>query len=210
MSDTPNNSKSSQSGSRNNNSRKRRYNNRNKKRNFNNKRDDNKGQVEASSSETKNTNQNRNSNTKKRFNNRNRRPKTLSPIKTNQKYDNLLEQYLIARRKFFDIHGRGKEKQLAKVERNYQLALKNLRDFEKDLKDWQIEALKEKLNAYPEDRQFSKEHDLAPNGDEVSFVGEFEDPHLLPTQKSDTWTNDSEETEGTMEDYERYKNGLVG
>lgn len=46
-----------------------------------------------------------------------RRPKTLTPARVIQKYQNLLEQYLIARKKFFEIFGRGKEKQIDKVEK---------------------------------------------------------------------------------------------
>ncbi len=138
--------------------------------------------------------------------NRNRRPKSLTPSRILQKYDNLLEQYLIARRKFFELFGRANPKQLGKADQNYKMALEALRKFEANLKeDWQIEVLKQKINSNPEDRQFTSEHNLEPKGDEVSFVGEFEDPHLLDTQKSHSWAEDSDETSGSMEDYYAYK-----
>ena len=152
---------------------------------------------------------NRPNNRKRHNQNRNRRPKTLTPSRILQKYDNLMEQYINARKKFFEIYGRGNNKQLNKVERNYQTALDNLRKFESTLKeDWQKEVLSKKIDAYPADRQFSSEHDLKPQGDEVSFVGEFEDPHLLEKQKSHSWSEDTEESIGTIDDYNAYKSSL--
>ncbi|MBT4791755.1 MAG: hypothetical protein HON90_09305 [Halobacteriovoraceae bacterium] len=152
------------------------------------------------------TNRNRRPNNRRpNGNNKNRRPKSLTPARLLQKYDNLLEQYLLARKKFFETRGRIKNKQLGKVEKNYQLCLKNLRTFEANLKDWQKETLAGKINAYPDDRQYTKEHDIEPIGDEVSFVGEFEDPHLLTTQKAEDWSQDTEESSGTIDDYNAYK-----
>lgn len=148
-------------------------------------------------------------NNKKKFtNNKNRRPKALTPARLLQKYDNLLEQYLIGRRKYFDMHGRANPKQLDKITKNYQTSLKNLRTFEEGLQDWQKEVLKEKINAYPADRQFTSDHSIEPIGDEVSFVGDFEDPHLLPTQKAEEWSKDTEESSGSIDDYNSYK-GIV-
>ena len=149
------------------------------------------------------------SNKRRNQNNRNRRPKSLTPARILQKYDNLLDQYIVARKKFFDLFGRNNQKQLPKVEKNYQNSLKSLREFEVKLEDWQREVLDKKINAYAEDREFSKNHDLKPEGDIVSFTGEFEDPHLLATQKaaqeSSQWSKDTEESQGTIEDYQKYK-----
>lgn len=158
----------------------------------------------------RNKNNNNNSgggNNKKRHHNknRNRRPKSLTPARILQKYDNLLEQYVVARRKYYELFGRAGGKQLDKVERNYQTSLKNLRDFEDKLEDWQREVLDQKINLYKEDRDYSTNNNISPEGDTVSFTGEFEDPHLLPTQKATEWSKDTEESEGTMEDYEKYK-----
>lgn len=137
--------------------------------------------------------------------NRNRRPKSLTPARILQKYDNLMEQHIVARRKFFEMHGRAQGKQLDKIEANFKKSLDSLRRFEDGLKDWQLEVLKEKIDAYPEDRQYSSAHELSPKGEEVSFSGEFEDPHLLPTQIEADFSGDTEESIGTMEDYKNYK-----
>lgn len=178
-------SENSNSQKKNNNNR-RRHNNRNRNNN-------------------KNSNNNRNPNNRRRNFSKNRRPKSLTPTKVLQKYDNLMEQYLIARRKYFDTHGRNSTRNLAKVEKNYMEALRKLREYETKLEDWQKEILSKKVDGYNPDREYSSNHELKPEGDIVSFTGEFEDPHLLVTQKDHQWSEDTEESTGTMEDYEKYK-----
>ena len=143
---------------------------------------------------------------RKRKSNSNRKPKALTPAKVLLKYENLMEQYIQTRNKLFHLFGREKkQKQLEKVQRNYDKSLNDLRSYENKLNDWQKEVLDKKINAYPEDREYSKNHDLEPSGDIVSFTGEFEDPHLLPTQKAENWAEDTEESSGSMEDYQKYK-----
>jgi hypothetical protein len=137
--------------------------------------------------------------------NKNRRPKSLTPARVLQKYDNLLEQHITARKKYFELHARLKGKQLDKIENNVTKTLNDLRNFEKGLKDWQREILAEKINAYKEDRQYSSSHELEPVGDNVPFSGDFEDPHLLPTQKEADYSGDTEESQGSMADYYAYK-----
>lgn len=148
---------------------------------------------------------NRPTNKKKMGQNKNRRPKNLSPIRIIQKYDNLLDQHLIARKKFFEMHGRLAGKQLEKIEQNFTRTLEELRKFERGLRDWQKEVLEKKINNYPEDRAYSKNHNLSPDGEFVPFAGEFEDPHLLPTQASASFKEDTEESLGSMDDYYAYK-----
>ena len=187
-----------ETNSKNNSANKKSKNNRYRKNRNNNK----KKNTEVSASANNTTN-------KKSNNNRNRRPKTLTPARVLQKYDNLLEQHLIARKKFSEVHGRVAGKQLQKVVANLEKTRKNLHEYESTLqKDWQKDVIKQRLNLYPEDRQFSTTHDLEPVGDEVSFEGDFPDPHLLPTQKATSWASDTEESTGTLEDYEKYKQSL--
>lgn len=142
---------------------------------------------------------------RKKGQNRNRRPKSLSPIRILQKYDNLMDQHIVARKKYYEMHGRIAGKQLEKVEANFERTLRELRAFEASLKDWQKEVLEQKVNMYPEDRHYSSVNNISPDGERVPFSGEFEDPHLLPTQKSEQWQNDTEESIGSMEDYYQYK-----
>lgn len=143
---------------------------------------------------------------KKRRNNSSRKPKALTPARVLMKYENLMEQYIQTRKKFFDLFGREKkEKQLEKVKRSYEKSLQDLRSYETKLNDWQKEVLDKKINAYPEDRHYTTSNNIEPTGDIVAFTGDFEDPHLLVTQKSENWAADTEESSGTYEDYEKYK-----
>lgn len=144
----------------------------------------------------------------KRNSNRNRRPKSLTPSRVLQKYENLMEQHAIARKKYYEVFGRITGKQFAKVQQNFDKTLKAIVEYKNSLKDWQKEVLDKKLDFYPADRQFSTTHELEPVGDEVSFEGDFEDPHLLVTQKEHEWSKDTEESSGTYEDYKAYK-GIV-
>lgn len=137
--------------------------------------------------------------------NKNRRPKSLTPARILQKYDNLLEQHIVARRKYYEMHGRVQGKQLDKVEKNFFKTMEAIRTFEDGLKDWQRDVLKEKIDAYPEDRQYSSTHELGTKGDDVPFSGEFEDPHLLQSQIEADYSNDTEESVGTIDDYKNYK-----
>lgn len=134
---------------------------------------------------------------------KNRRPKTLSPLRVLQKYDNLLEQHLVARKKYFELYGRAHDKQLDKAEENFKQTLKQLRLFESKLTDWQKAALESKTEMYPKDTFISSSYNEETI--EVSFEGDFEDPHLLPIQKQADYSTDTEETVGTIEDYKNYK-----
>jgi hypothetical protein len=145
---------------------------------------------------------------KRSNNNRNRRPKALTPAKILQKYDNLLEQHLVARKKFSEVHGRVSGKQLNKVVSNLEKTRKSLHEYRSTLKlDWQQEIIKQRIDLYPPDRQFTTTHNIEPVGDEVSFEGDFPDPHFLPCQEK-SWADDTEESSGTQEDYEKYKQSI--
>lgn len=143
-------------------------------------------------------------NNQKRNSSKNRRPKGLSPGRLLQKYDNLLEQHLVARRKYFEMHARSSGKQLEKLVQNVERTLSELRKFESGAENWQKEILDNKINPYPEDNQYSKEHELA-EVEYVPFDGDYEDPHLLVSQKNLNWAEDTEESSGSMEDYYNYK-----
>jgi hypothetical protein len=153
----------------------------------------------------KSSNKKSNNNKKRNFKKNNRRPKSLSPSKIAQKYDNLLEQHVQARAKYFHLYGRSKKSQIEKALSLLEKTRRELHSYEKTLKDWQLEILHKKLNVYPEDRKYSTTHELSPIGEQVEFVGDFEDPHLLQTQEEASYKNDTEESAGTMDDYAAYK-----
>jgi len=157
------------------------------------------------SSNNKRKNYKKNSSFKKGSQNKNRRPKSLTPARVLQKYDNLMEQHIAARKKYYEMHARLKGKQLDKIENNLTKTLNDLRKFENGLNDWQKEVLTKKIDNLPPDRHFTSTHDLEPVGEDVPFSGDFEDPHLLTIQKEADYSEDKEETQGTMADYYAYK-----
>ena len=143
---------------------------------------------------------------KKRSNSRNRRPKSMTPSRLILKYENLMEQYLISRKKYFEYFARATGRQLEKIIKNYEHNRKELHQFESKLdKDWQKDLIRAKNDPYPQDRQYSTDHNLDSEGDNVRVTGEFFDEHLLETQKSENWAEDTEESIGTMDDYAKYK-----
>lgn len=134
-------------------------------------------------------------------------------LTTNQvlvKYDNLLEQHLITRRKYYDYFNRVDDRQLRRLERNFHESIEHLRRFEANLEPWQREALeKRKTERYRPDLTYSNNRGWNP--EEIARADfqpdENEDPHFKESQKEafDEYREDTEESEGTFEDYLKIK-----
>jgi hypothetical protein len=135
------------------------------------------------------------------------------PLTTNQvlvKYDNLLEQHLITRKKYYEYFNRVDEKQLKKLESNFFQSIEHLRRFESSLEPWQREALeKRKTERYRNDLTYSQNRGLDPNDFKPEVISEdqIEDPHFKDSQKEafEMYKDDFEESEGTIEDYLKIK-----
>jgi len=134
-------------------------------------------------------------------------------LTTNQvlvKYDNLLEQHLITRRKYYEYFNRVDDRQLYKLEKNFFDSIEHLRRFEANLEPWQREALeKRKTERYRLDLTYSNNREWNP--EEIAKANfapdENEDPHFKESQKEafEEYKEDTEESEGTYEDYLRIK-----
>lgn len=182
----------SEDNQKNSNNNKKRYNKNKKRSSYNN----------AAPKNAHSPKGNANHKRKKRYNN-NKKP--LTPEKIHAKYDNLLEQHLVARRKFFEVNGRGNSKQTEKARAHFYRSIEQLRNFEAKLKDWQKEVLEKKTELYQPDLDFSMTHNLPEHDqDHALAILADNDPHILDSQKID-FSHDTEESIGTMEDYERYK-----
>lgn len=144
-------------------------------------------------------------------NNRSRRPngRVLTSNQVMVKYDNLLEQHLIMRRKYYEFYNRVDDRQLIKLEKNFFDSIEHLRKFEASLEPWQREALeKRKTERYRLDLTYSTNHGLDPAHLKVELPAEeMEDPHFTDTQKEafEEYKEDTEESEGTFEDYLKLK-----
>lgn len=134
-------------------------------------------------------------------------------LTTNQvlvKYDNLLEQHLITRRKYYEYFNRVDERQLIRLEKNFFDSIEHLRRFEFNLEPWQREALeKRKTERYKQDLTYSNNRNWNP--EEIAAADyapdENEDPHFKDSQREafDEYAEDTEESVGTYEDYLKLK-----
>ena len=135
------------------------------------------------------------------------------PLTSNQvlvKYDNLLEQHLITRRKYYEYYNRVDERQLLRLEKNFFDSIEHLRRFEANLEPWQREALeKRKTERYKLDLTYSNNRGWNP--EEIAKADyqpdENEDPHFKDSQKEafEEYKNDTEESVGSYEDYLKLK-----
>lgn len=134
-------------------------------------------------------------------------------LTTNQvlvKYDNLLEQHLITRRKYYEYFNRVDERQLYKLEKNFFDSIEHLRRFEASLEPWQREALeKRKTERYRPDLTYSMNRGWNPEeiAKEHFEPDENEDPHFTDNQKEafEAYRDDTEESVGSYEDYLKLK-----
>jgi len=123
-----------------------------------------------------------------------------------EKYLNLLDQHLIARRKYHDLFYRAEPAQKNKLERNFFSTLNEVREFENRLAPDVRDLFEKRNNGLNPDRTYTTNHELAVEGDAVPADLEPEDPHYLQSQKIANYEGDNEESAGTMDDYLRYKN----
>jgi hypothetical protein len=142
--------------------------------------------------------------------NRSRSGRVLTTNQVLVKYDNLLEQHLITRRKYYEYFNRVDERQLYKLEKNFYDSIEHLRRFEANLEPWQREALeKRKTERYKLDLTYSNNREWNP--EEIAKANfdpdENEDPHFKESQKEafEEYKEDTEESEGTYEDYLKLK-----
>lgn len=132
-----------------------------------------------------------------------RRPPHLD--RAYEKYQNLLDQHIIARKKYFELFYRADFQQKAKLERNFYQTLFDLRDFEEKATPEISDFLKIKTNGKSPDLIYSDNHSLEKDG-KIEIIGDnFEDPHFLPSQAKANYDEDTEESVGSLEDYNKYK-----
>ena len=149
---------------------------------------------------------NSNTNNKKRRRRRRRPSDNLSLLeKLFRKYENLLEQHLVARKKYYEYFHRADPKQKVKLEGNFTRTVKELRDFEFSLEGEEKTKFMEKYDSYTLDTTYTSNRAMPIEVDRVETKGEFEDPHYLPSQAESDFSEDTEESMGTMDDYLAYK-----
>lgn len=124
--------------------------------------------------------------------------------KVERGYLNLLEKHLESRKKYFELFHRADPRQLEKLERVFYRTQSELREYEENIKPEYQEEFKAKYNGKSLDLTYSTNHEISAAGDDVE-VSDPEDPHYLPSQESSQFVEDTEESVGSIEDYQRYK-----
>ncbi len=125
-----------------------------------------------------------------------------------EKYLNLLDQHLIARRKYHDLFYRADPAQKNKLERNFYNSLHDIREFENKLSPESRILFEKRNNGLKQDNIYTTNHELPVVGENPPPVTECADPHFLQTQKLASYGDDKEESVGSAEDYLKYKNLL--
>lgn len=122
-----------------------------------------------------------------------------------RRYEYLQEQHCIARRKYFENYYKSEGAQRERSEKSFYNSLEQLRDYVSTLSPEQKEAFEKKYNGSPLDLTYSQTRNLPAQSERVKFSDKFEDPHVLKSQKETDYSSDTEESIGTLEDYQKYK-----
>jgi hypothetical protein len=124
-----------------------------------------------------------------------------------EKYLNLLDQHLIARRKYHDMFYRAEPSQKAKLERNFYNTLNDVREFENKMTPESRELFEKRNNGLAPDTIYTTNHQIVETEEKrVVPEEEIEDPHFLQSQRAADYSGDTEESAGSLDDYLRYKN----
>jgi hypothetical protein len=135
------------------------------------------------------------------------------------RYIQLVQDYVNARKKYYEMFYRADDNQIRKIEEAYYKTIDALGTFEKNLDENKREQFLSKVDMYKFDTTYSENrkyvegpqrghHGLLPIAIDVENPGDgpFEDPHILQTQiKRASFKEDKEETVGTIEDYKKIK-----
>ncbi len=123
-----------------------------------------------------------------------------------EKYLNLLDQHLIARRKYHDLFYRAEPSQKNKLEKIFYNTLNDIREFESRLAPDVKELFEKRNNGYQYDRTYTSNHEIPIEGDAVPGDLPPAEPHYLQSQIQADYKDDTEESMGSIDDYLKYKN----
>lgn len=181
-------------------------NSRNRKRNQNKKSGDEKSAFKNYQDQSKSFSEKQNRNYRARKFSKNTSKNDADEVL--RKWLNVREQYINARKKYYELFSLADNKQRIRLEKVYQTALKSLRDFEqRNQTNSNLKKNFEKVSyTYPEEKGYIQTHPEAEDsiGNTVTLDENF-DPHLKEGQMSDLYINDFDESLGSIEDYKNYK-----
>jgi hypothetical protein len=159
-----------------------------------------------------NRNNNNNNNQRPRRNggDRPRQPQNQGPRvegfeRIERNYLNLLDKHLEARKKYFDLFHRADKNQLRKLSDAFHNSAVELTNYGDKLPPEFRERFEKRFNGLTPDLTYAINHELPPEAEPVSAEGHFEDPHRLRSQIEGNFSDDTEESVGTIDDYLRVK-----
>jgi len=159
-------------------------------------------------------------NNKKKFYNKKRNNKTnnknnntqpnTNQLKPSEKIFNdwlqLIEKQIVERKKYYNIFGSEKSGQIRKQKNTYEGVVTKLINFEKKIPKHLKDRFNQLKKIYNNDTTYSTLNNIT---DEVFEPGKNEEeifsPHLKQSQIEHNYIQDSEESAGTIEDYNAYK-----
>lgn len=134
-----------------------------------------------------------------------KRKKSLSLNEVILKYQNLMDQHIMARKKLFELFFRKDPRRIEKLKRNFERTGQDIRNFERQLSPEFKKVLETRTEGYPLDLDYSASSDekreTPPTSDPESQLY-----HISEVQKErPSYAEDREESRGTMDDYLKYK-----
>ena len=122
--------------------------------------------------------------------------------KFTKKFTHLVEQHQQNRRKYFHEFHHHDPNRVNKLRRAFERSAKELRDWQDSLPTHLKERFSEEVNL---DLTYSENRNIDGRGEDVAKDAKFGDPHYLKSQEESSYSEDQEESIGTMDDYRSYK-----
>ena len=149
-------------------------------------------------------------NRRRGFNRRRYRPFRIRPEHALlKKYYHLLETHNLARKKYFELFFRADHNQRIKLEKIFYRTLEELRNFEDSLSTDDRQLLDKAQVHYPKETTYSNFKEIDPDKRPIAPEGPFEDPHFTSAGATGKYHEDTEESLGTLDDYQSYKSSKM-
>ncbi len=124
------------------------------------------------------------------------------------RYQQLMDIHLKARAEYYNFFYYSNDKERVRLERNFSSTMKNIREFEKQIHPEFKESFLKRIEGGHFDLTYSQNHRLTEQDISRPQESDASDPHLLHTQQSKEYINDTEESIGTMEEYKEFKESI--
>jgi hypothetical protein len=122
-----------------------------------------------------------------------------------RKYENLRELHIQARKKYFEQYFRAPNNKVDKLYRMHISTQKQMIDFVDQLAEQYKKDFNDKYHGLPLDTEYTSNHEIPSIPEAVSHQVAFEDPHYLKAQIESDYSAETEESSGSMDDYNSYK-----